>query len=101
MLGLRKQATNKSQTLKPLPVASSVGLMLSWLQTHHSCNLEALARATSATQQASLGLWNQLCSWGVHTAHPEAPSLTLLLCWHLGGNLSSDGHSAAGKPRLL
>ena len=103
MLGLRKQATSKSQMLKPLPVSiPSAGQMLTWVQAHPPCSPQAMAAgAASAAQRASLGLWNQLCCRGTHTSDPKALSLcSFSSCRHLGGYLSPAGSGVASKFRL-
>lgn len=88
-LGLRKQATNKSQRLKPLPVSIlPAGQMLNWVQAHP----RAPGPSSRSSPQAGLGLWDQRCCCGPRTSDPRlARSPPSLLRSHLAGCLSRAG----------
>lgn len=95
MLGLRKQATNKSQMLKPLPVGILCGPDAELgAGPPAPCSPQAVTLGAAGTVKvAGLGLWNQLCSRAVtHICHPKAHSL------RLGGYLSLLGVELPARP---
>lgn len=101
MLGLRK-ATNKSQTLKPLPVSVLCGPDAELSRGPPSYSRPGCSTGNSQCSSVTgLGLWNESALLlGTHTSHPEVFLLSFfLLCHHLGGYLSPAGSGAGSQTR--